>query len=143
MARIFTLARLAGIFGQREQVFRHLAQFADELTRPELPVFTEPFLQPQQPLAPSSGTDHDMRAIVTGALETLERARHHSSFYGWATPLPLLEHICRQPHCSPEMHRRRQLVRMRTGLQRAHEPHPLLVRETVDNLNAWFWKTVC
>ncbi len=141
IARLLTFARLAGIFGLRAQVVRALVAIADDLMRPGFALPAEPFLRPGRSLA-SSSKDDGQRTVATAALEALERARRYSSFFGGTAVLPLLDHLCRQPDCSPEMQRRRQLVRMRAGLQWAPEPHPQLARDTADNLNAWFWNTV-
>lgn len=142
VARVLTFARLAGILGLRNQAEEAMARVAGELMNQELPAIREPFLRPDRAIVPWSSAAHDRRRLFNSALEAFERARHFSTFYHGASSLPLLDHLCRQPDCSPEMQRRRQLVRMRTGVQWAPEPHPLLARDTADNLNAWFWNTV-
>lgn len=53
--------------------------------------------------------------------------------------LSLLERIAGRAYRLPEMERRRQLVRMRAGLQSGPEPHPILCARSDENLNPEFW----
>lgn len=71
-------------------------------------------------------------------LEAFEKLRGFTSF-GRDPADSLLEEACRTEFCSPEMNRRRQLIRMRRGSQTGPEPNPLVVKYRTDNLNPWFW----
>jgi hypothetical protein len=65
--------------------------------------------------------------------------RAFSSIYSGTSSLSLLESIAKTAVRSPEMERRRQLIRIRAGMQPGPEPHPLLRQRSEDNLNPEFW----
>ncbi len=71
-------------------------------------------------------------------IEQYEKLRGFSSFADTAT-LAAVESILDLPYCAPEMERRRQLVAMRTGGQRAPVPAPLLRERSDENLNPEYW----
>jgi len=72
-------------------------------------------------------------------METIERLRAFSTFFSGTEALSMLERLSLQPFYCAEMERRRQLVRLREGLQRRSDPHPLLQRLAADNLNPQLW----
>lgn len=141
LVRALTFAKLTDLLGLREHTVATLKKIAGELMRPEPPRFTEPFLRPTSVPGSRLPADQAQRSIVIEALEMFERTRHFSSFYLGETALPLLDHLCAQPHCSTEMHRRRLLVRRRQGLPLAPESFPILLKDTADNLNAGVWNS--
>jgi hypothetical protein len=53
--------------------------------------------------------------------------------------LPIAESIAHSPLRSPEMERRRQLMRMRAGLQAGPQPSALLATASEENLNPQYW----
>lgn len=140
LARRVTLARIAADFGQRSDAVTLLRSMTAELMKPEEPQFDEVCLSPSSRHLPVHEQATDNARLRIASLETLERLRAYSSLYTGEKSLPFLDYLCDQPFAAPEMFRRRQLVRMRCGLQRAPEPHPALVIQSPDNLNAWFWR---
>jgi hypothetical protein len=71
--------------------------------------------------------------------EQMERLRALSSQYAGGDALPAFDAFRATRFFSPEMERRRQLVRMRVGRQHGPEPAPLLADRSDANLNAAFW----
>ena len=72
---------------------------------------------------------------LSAALEQLEKLRAFSSYFVGADALPLLEKMKDLPFYGSEMERRRQLIRLRHGMQQRPEPHPGLS----SNRNPEFW----
>ncbi len=72
-------------------------------------------------------------------LETYETLHAYSSYYSGQSTLGNLEIIQGLGFQSPEMERRRQLIRMRYGMQPGPSSSPLLSKKTEFNLNPEFW----
>lgn len=137
--RLTTLARTALDLGHRQMAIQTLASLIDAVGHAPLPPIEEPFLAPERrSLRSGDNVVEDLR-LKLAIFEAFERTRSFSSVFVGPNSLPLLDHICQYDACSPEMHRRRQLVRMRAGLQAQPEAHPKLVVENEHNLNPWFW----
>jgi FkbM family methyltransferase len=66
--------------------------------------------------------------------------RSFSSFYTGKSSLSHLETLKGLGYQTPETERRRQLIRMRCGMQKGPEPSPLLSGGPEQSLNPWFWK---
>jgi hypothetical protein len=80
------------------------------------------------------------RWCLASAVHQLEKLRAYSSY--WSEPgktIAAVETLRDLGHLTPEMERRRQLVRLRFGLQLAPEPDPLLAAGGPGNLNPGFW----
>jgi hypothetical protein len=77
--------------------------------------------------------------VHCAVVEQWERLRYFSSFYAGTSSLPLLEAIAALPYRSAEMERRRQLIRMRAGMQSGREANPLVCRQSEEHLNAGLW----
>ncbi len=138
-ARYLTYARIARACGHRNEAVRVLGQVVDHWLTRGTPEIDEPCLWPGTAHADTRPFD-DIDRLKSAVLEAHERWRGFSSRYAGPPSLPFLDLVCGLPHCSPEMHRRRQLVRLRAKLQSRPEPHPALVVENAGNLNAWFWR---
>jgi len=139
VARRISCARLAAELG-----WRHAAVAA--LRRNVEPALADVLTPPAEPFLAPSARHERMRAGTDAAgwlkcalVEEFERQRAFSSFYLKANSIDLIGAIAHLPFCSAEMERRRQLVRIRHGLQKRPEPAALLREHSEDNLNPQFW----
>lgn len=137
-ARTMTLARVFAEAGRAAYACHFLGPLADALER-ETSDGREPLLPPRPRFDRVPPGDAWAAWFETAALEGLERRSSYSSFFVQSDPLPRLERLRALPFRAPEMERRRQLVRMRRGLQSVPEPHDLLVKAGPDNLNPEYW----
>jgi hypothetical protein len=101
-------------------------------------VLAEPFLAPAQRFENRGAPT--LEWLRCAATEQYERLRAHSSLWNGTSTVDLVAPILGSPLCSPEMERRRQLVLLRTGQQRAPEATRLLAKASEDNLNPAFWR---
>jgi hypothetical protein len=139
LPRLLTSARLAWELGRRVFAVQLLENAGKRVLAEDASVYYEPFL------APSARYEH----LYTGApadewvhcavVEQWERLRSFSSFYAGTSSLPLLEAIAGLPYRSAEMERRRQLIRMRAGMQSGREANPLVCQQSEEHLNPVLW----
>jgi FkbM family methyltransferase len=138
--RLQSLARAAWEAGRQQEAVQALAQLMVLLDAAGEEDFAEPFLSvcPEfEGRVPAGGV---ARWCLASAVHQLEKLRGYSSY--WSEPgktLAAVETLIELGHLTPEMERRRQLVRLRFGLQLGPEPHPLLAAEGPGNLNPGFW----
>jgi FkbM family methyltransferase len=78
--------------------------------------------------------------LIASILEYRQKAKGFSSFYTGKSTLDQLEIMKGLGYQTPEMERRRQLIRMRYGLQNGPVATPLLSTKARDNLNPEIWK---
>jgi hypothetical protein len=118
----------------------YLLSKACELIDPQPVALTqEPFLIPS-PRYERKVIDAPPEAWVLQAVaEQFQKLRTFSSIYEGPRGLPLLDQLVRAPYCSPEMERRRQLIRIYAGTQSGPEPHVLLSTASEENLNPDYW----
>jgi FkbM family methyltransferase len=137
--RHLTACRLAWELGQRAPAV-YLLSKACELIDPQPVALTqEPFLIPS-PRYERKVIDAPPEAWVLQAVaEQFQKLRTFSSIYEGPRGLPLLDQLVRAPYCSPEMERRRQLIRIYAGTQSGPEPHVLLSTASEENLNPDYW----
>ncbi|HEX9179600.1 MAG TPA: FkbM family methyltransferase, partial [Burkholderiales bacterium] len=140
LPRLQSLARVAWEAGQRQEAVQALTRL---MAMPETAGeddFREPFLCvcPEfEARAPVGGI---ARWCLASAVHQLEKLQGYSSY--WNKPgktLAAAEVLRELGHLTPELERRRQLVRLRFGFQLRPEAHPLLCVERPDNLNSRFW----
>lgn len=134
VARLCTRARIAAALGLRQAASEALARL-QPLIMGESIAIDEPFL------APSAAFDAMAAAIPplwlnAAAADAYIRLSHYSTFFQGDGMLQPLEFLRRSGHQTPEMERRRQLMRLRAGLQTAVEASPLLA----GGLNAARWR---
>jgi FkbM family methyltransferase len=133
-------ARLAWELGRREAAVASLFRVANALEDKGAQALAGPFLAPSlryELLPCAQGPAEWLRCAV---LEQLEKLRHHSSMFSRdGSSLLILESILQLPFRSPEMDRRRQLVRMAAGEQAAPQPGPPLCVRSDENLNPEYW----
>lgn len=138
LSRRISYARLAWELGWRAEAVGALRRATETLAGEGQHALEEPFL------APSPRSERlDSRAnpgdwLKCAVIEQYERLDSYSS-YSHTTTLATIEPILDLPYRSAEMERRRQLVRMRAGEQRAPERAPLLCKRSDENLNPEFW----
>jgi hypothetical protein len=139
LPRHLTACRLAWELGQRAPAV-YLLSKACELIDPQPVALTqEPFLIPS-PRYERKVIDAPPEAWVLQAVaEQFQKLRTFSSIYEGPRGLPLLDQLVRAPYCSPEMERRRQLIRIYAGTQSGPEPHVLLSTASEENLNPDYW----
>ncbi len=139
LPRLLTSARLAWELGRRAFAVQLLEGAGKRVQAEDASVYQEPFLAPSvryEQLATGAPADEWVHCAV---VEQWERLRHFSSFYTGTSSLPLLEAIAGLPYRSAEMERRRQLIRMRAGMQAGLEPNPLVSQRSDEHLNPALW----
>lgn len=139
LPRLLTSARLTSELGQRTSAVELLASAGKRVQAEDASVYNEPFLAPSaryERLATGAPADEWVHCAV---VEQWERLRFFSSFYAGTSSLPLLEAIAKLPYRSPEMERRRQLIRMRAGMQAGFEASPLVSQQSDEHLNPALW----
>ena len=76
---------------------------------------------------------------LSSMIEAASQLVGFSSCFSGAATLPMLEKLAKSRYQSQEMERRRQLVRIRAGLQQSPEYSSILITASQNNLNAEFW----
>jgi len=138
--RLATLARAAWAWGAREVALEVLKKAFTEVQRTRRVTFHEPFVPPLPRFDQEDPAGAPGRWFVRTLLEAIERRRAFSSYYLDSAGFQLFE-LLRNFGCpAPEIERRRQLCRMRTGQQHGPEPSPLLTVRRADNLNPGYWQ---
>ena len=131
-------ARLAWEMGWRGSAVGALLEVAQRLEREASEMLAEPLLAPSpryENLATRGQASAWLRCAVA---EQFEKLRARSSILA-SDSLSLIEPILELPFCSPEMERRRQLVRILNGMQAGPQPAPRLRTRSEENLNPEFW----
>jgi FkbM family methyltransferase len=138
--QLSTLARIATEMGQREIAARILIMLLGAVHRKQLNVLLD------QPFLPAcarfEGVDcgDDLGGWAFASVqEAAVRCSAFSSYFAKRGMLPILDALSSGPYCSPEIERRRQLLRLQSGAQSLPVSHPVLSRSSVDNLNSWYW----
>jgi len=140
IARLMSLVRVASEWGERGLAVGVLRELVSILNRQALPLATEPFLAPQSADREADGdlTIWQARMIA----ESFIRLSSHSGYFSGDASLPLLDALQRLGDMSPEMARRRQLIRLRAGLQSRPEASAPLAGMSRKNRNPEFWDGV-
>lgn len=139
LSRRLSLARLAWELGARETAVEALQHAGARLEDEAGEAMAEPFVCPSSRYErlENAGREGDWLKCVV--VEQFEKLRNFSSLFGGADTLPLLDSIVELPFRSPEIDRRRQLVRWLSGAQGALERVPRLCVGSDENLNPQFW----
>ncbi len=130
-ARLWTTARLASMCGMRELALEALGHAGRLLNRPPT-VFEEPFLPA---LSRFDLIDPGEDLIEWAALMTIEplvTLNNHSSRFTTGEALPALERWQCSRFLSAELERRRQLLRIRVGLQAGLFANPAFGRKPLN-----------
>ena len=139
LARRISLARLTWETGMRGAAIMSLSKAVNRVKAEAGDALAEPFLAPSQRYERLSVDAPAGEWLESAVIEQYEKLRNFSSVFGGTSSLAVLEPLLGRPYCSAEMERRRQLVRMRAGLQEHPEPAPLLCLRSPENLNPGFW----
>jgi len=139
LARRISLARLTWETGMRGAAIMSLSKAVNRVKAEAGDALAEPFLAPSQRYERLSVDAPAGEWLESAVIEQYEKLRNFSSVFGGTSSLAVLEPLLGRPYCSAEMERRRQLVRMRAGLQEHPEPAPVLCQCSPENLNPGFW----
>ena len=138
-ARLYSLARVAWELGHRERALDALNAICSKLDSGTHTPDGAPFLAVSHRFDNIEPGDAFAQWCVASVLDQRERLAAYSSYFQDEGVLGALEMLGQLPFQCAEMERRRQLVRIRFGLQAAPEPTPLLTQHSDDNLNPEFW----
>lgn len=137
-----TFARIASELGYRAVAAQSVAKLGEILSKTRHTPLDEPFLpvcSRFDHLDPGNQLNGWFHACLR---ETYETISAYSSYYTGQSTLGNLEAIKGLGFQSPEMERRRQLIRMRYRMQSGPLSSPLLSKKTESNLNPEFWNAV-
>ena len=137
--RLFTLARVAAEAGERNIALQVLGKLPIDPRSYDAAAVDELFLPVSSRFESIEPESEFGLWCAVAVFEQMERLRALSSQYASDDALQFFDAFRATRFFSPEMERRRQLVRMRTGRQLRPEPAPLLAERSADNLNAAFW----
>jgi hypothetical protein len=139
LPRLLTQARLSWELGRRAEALGALRLAAERVDAEADSIRREPFLPPlprYEQVRPGKPVSEWVTCVLAEALEKLGA---FSSMFTGTSSLPIVESIAHSALRSPEMERRRQLMRMRAGLQAGPQPSALLAARSEDNLNPQYW----
>jgi len=140
LARLSTLARASFEAGDRYCAAQTAARLIAAVQRKaSLP--DEPMLPPSCRYEEIDPGDGVLAWLLAATFEAFEQWRSYSSYF-----LPIeqgaltsFDWLATTKFASAPMERRRQLQRMRAGLQSGPVENPILLRSSVDNLNPSLW----
>lgn len=139
LCRIMTYARVEADLGRRQHAVAALAFLVKLLEASRSLALPEPFLPPAAAYDRIVPGANPANFVLASVWETYERSRAFSSYFTGDASLDLLEAFTKLGFERPEMERRRQLVRMRTGRQPGPQRHGALAQNTDENLNPEYW----
>jgi FkbM family methyltransferase len=138
---LLTYARIVSDLGLRSLAVQSVRIAQSLVAERWQEIADKPFLAPMARFdaIPFAGAE---RAWLDCALVESELALgQYSTFFTGAQDLPKVEALAGNPLRGPETERRRQLIRLRAGLQRRPEPHALVVAASERNLNPAYWQS--
>ena len=140
--RLGTFARIAWELGQRAQAVEALARAFNGLAgQSKAHAASEPFLPANRhfDVIDPGGREHQW--LIASILDQLLSLASFSSYFAHTDNLKHFEFLKESGFQRPEMERRRQLIRLRAGLQTMPERSIVLAESRPDNLNPSFWST--
>ena len=138
--RLGSYARIAWEIGQRAQAVGALARALNALTGAPGPgSSTEPFIPASPHFDKVDPAGRDEQWLIASILDQWLSLASFSGYFAYPDSLRHLELLRESGFQRPEMERRRQLLRMRAGLQPVPTPSTLLAESRPDNLNPSFW----
>ena len=140
-ARLYSLARVAWELGKRESALDALNAICAKADSETHTPGGVPFLAVSDRFDNIEPGDAFAQWCLASVLDQRERLAAYSSYFRNQQALEALELLGKLPFQCVEMERRRQLVRIRFGLQAGPEPTPLLAQHSDDNLNPEFWNS--
>lgn len=138
--RLGTYARIAWEIGQRAQAVAALARALNALNGAPGPgTSAEPFIPASPHFDKVDPAGRDEQWLIASILDQWLSLASFSGYFAHPDNLRHLEFLKESGFQRPEMERRRQLLRMRAGLQPAPTLSTLLAESGHDNLNPSFW----
>lgn len=138
--RLSTYARIAWEIGQRAQAVGALARALNALNVGATPgPPAEPFVPASPHFDSVDPAGYDHRWLTASILDQCLTLASFSSYFAAPDNLTHLESLKESGFQRPEMERRRQLYRIRAGLQSMPTSSTLLAESRRDNLNPSFW----
>ncbi|MES1206649.1 MAG: FkbM family methyltransferase [Pseudomonadota bacterium] len=138
LPRLLSFAAVAADLGQRALAVQALDVLAKHVQSGDSFDVGEPFVVGGAYASIDPGDDLG-RWVASAIVAACQKLLAFSSYFTGQSTLPELEELRTSGIQTPEMERRRQLIRLRFGLQARPEPSPLLRTKTADNLNPEFW----
>jgi len=138
-ANLQSYVRVAIELGERSQAKQVLAVLVRAIASGEVLTVPYPFISVSsryEDIDPRNDLEGWIKASI---LETYEKIRSHSSYYTGISSLEFIEELAKSPFSSPEIERRRQLARMRAGLQKKPEKNDLVASRNNENRNENYW----
>ena len=141
LPRLSSLARSALEAGDKivavDAINACIRRLVDEAPPPP----DEPFFPPEPRYDAIEQFGNPRAWLLAATVEAAERVGAYSRYFQTPTAklLQLHEWLLSTPFATPEMERRRQLLRIRTGQQVRAAPVALLATVSDDNLNAELW----
>lgn len=143
LPRLMSFARIASELGKRAETVQALHRLIGVPFPNSASWLSEPFLALADHLESSKPEGDISEWLRVAAYAHYEKLYAFSSYFpgraALETALQRLEVIHHSPVRSPEMERRRRLIRLRAGLRSSVPPEPLLAGKTEENLNPDFW----
>lgn len=138
--RKLTFVRILSELGERQAALNSIDRVLKLLVSGQAITLSEPFLPVLERF--DYIVPKDMRNwLASLILEFKEKTQAFSSFFTGQESLNNLEILRTLGYLAPEMERRRQLIRMRFGMQSGPVPAPVLDQASPDNLNPGFWRS--
>lgn len=136
--RLLTYTRVLSELGQRQDSLHVTETIFVLIKSGQTHMLTEPFIPVSQRFDSINPSDIPTW-IMCSILEHWEKNRAFSSFYTGSSSLNNLEVMKQLGYQTPEMERRRQLIRIRFGLQDGPKSDPILSLKSKDNNNPELW----
>lgn len=139
-SRLQTLARVLLELGLRSSALKTINLLLSIFDSHQQLNMNEPFMPVSSKFDFIDPADQIGRWCLASILEQREKSQAFSSYFTGNATIKNLEHLRSLGFQAPEMERRRQLIKMRFGLQNCPELSPVLKNRSADNLNPSFWK---
>ena len=134
-----TYIRVAISLGERSRATHALSVLVDAIVSGQSLSVPYPFFSVSkryQEIDPEGELEEWVKSSI---LETYEEVQAYSSYYTDGSSLGLLEGLVQSPFASPEIERRRQLIRVRLSMQNELVSAKALKEKTAENRNPELW----
>lgn len=138
ISRLLTHVRIQSELGKRGDSLQTITTILKFVESGKTADLSEPFIPVSPRFDDIVPTDMN-KWLLASLLEYREKAQAFSSFFTGSSSLNNLELIKQLDHQTPEMERRRQLIRIRHDLQQGPISNPILEKNHQNNLNPEFW----
>lgn len=141
VSRLVTHVRIQSALGKRGDSLQTINTILKLIESEKTTDLSEPFI-PVSPRFDYIVPNEINKWLLASLLEYREKAQAFSSYFTGKSSLNNLELIKQLGYQTPEMERRRQIVRIRHGLQNGPISNPSVSKNHQDNLNPEFWDQV-